>query len=214
MFGVGLRSVSRWVNAFRRKGNRGLDAGKRGRRSGEQKALTVRQQARLKRAVVGKYPDQLALPGLVWTRPQVGDLVSRWFSIVLSRVTIGKYLRSWGLSPQKPIRVAYEKNPEAVARWLEVDHPAIAKRAKQERAVILWLDQTGLCSDASVGITWAPVAKTPVVGKTGKRFGVNAMCAISNKGELYFTVFEGGFNATVLITSWTGWCVISAARSI
>ncbi len=199
MFGVGLRSLSRWVSAFRRNGNRGLDAGKRGRRPGEQKALDARQQARVRRAVVGKFPDQLALPGLVWTRGQVGELVKRWFGLELSRVTIGKYLRSWGLSPQKPVQVAYEKNPEAVDLWLTERYPAIAERAKREKAVVLWLDQTGLRSDATVAATWAPVGKTPVVPNSGKRFTVNAMAAISNKGELYFTVFEGGFNVTVMI---------------
>jgi transposase len=200
LFGVGLRSVSRWVNTFRRNGNRGLAAQKRGRRAGEQKALDARQQARVRRAVLGKYPDQLALPGLVWTRGQVGELVKRWFKIELSRVTIGKYLRSWGLSPQKPIRVAYEKNPEKVAEWLDERYPAIAKQAKDEKAVVLWLDQTGLRSDASVAATWAPVGQTPAVPKTGKRFTVNAMAAISNKGEMYFTVFESGFNVHVMIT--------------
>lgn len=199
LFGVGLRSVSRWVNTFRGKGNRGLAARKRGRRSGEQQALDARQQARVRRAVLGKYPDQLALPGLVWTRGQVGELVKRWFGIELSRVTIGKYLRSWGLSPQKPVRVAYEKNPEKVAEWLEQRYPAIAACAKREKAVVLWLDQTGLRSDASVTATWAPVGRTPVVPKTGKRFTVNAMAAISNKGEMYFTVFEHGFNVRVMI---------------
>lgn len=200
LFGVSLRSVSRWVKAFREKGNRGLAAGKRGRRRGEQKALDPRQESRLKRAVVGKFPDQVALPGLVWTRGQVADLVKRWFGIGLSRVTIGKYLRSWGLSPQKPIRKAYEQNPEAVARWLEQDYPAIAARAKREKAVILWLDQTGLRSDAGVGTTWAPVGQTPVVPKTGKRFGANAMIAIGNKGELYFTVFHGTFTTKTMKT--------------
>ncbi|WP_190814922.1 IS630 family transposase [Saccharopolyspora pogona] len=66
-------------------------------------------------------------------------------------------------------------------------------------AMILWLDQTGIRSDAAVGATWAPAGKTPVVGKTGKRFSVNAMCAIGNKGELYFTVYTGSFNAGVFI---------------
>ncbi|TDD36026.1 helix-turn-helix domain-containing protein [Saccharopolyspora elongata] len=46
IFGVGLRSVSRWVNTFRANGNKSLDAWKRGRRPEEQKALTARQQAR------------------------------------------------------------------------------------------------------------------------------------------------------------------------
>jgi transposase len=199
VFGVSANSVSRWVNAFDRKGNQALKAGRRGRRAGEQKALDARQEARLRRTVLGKYPDQVALPGLVWTRPQVRDLVRRWYGIGLSLVTIGKYLRSWGLSPQKPVRKAYEQNPEAVARWLEVEYPAIAKRAKKEKAVILWLDQTGLRSDAPVGKTWAPVGETPVVGKTGKRFGVNVMAAISNKGELYFTCYTGSFTGPVFL---------------
>jgi transposase len=199
VFGVSPNSVSRWVNAFDRQGNQALKAGRRGRRAGEQKALDPRQEARVRRAVLGKHPDQVALPGLVWTRPQVRDLIRRWYGVGLSLVSIGKYLRSWRLSPQKPIRKAYEQNPEAVARWLEVDYPAIAKRAKKEKAVILWLDQTGLRSDASVGKTWAPVGKTPVVAKTGKRFGVNVMAAISNKGELYFTCYTGSFNGPVFL---------------
>jgi transposase len=199
VLGVSPQAVSRWVNAFDRSGNKALKAGKRGRRPGEQKALDPRQEARVRRAVVGKYPDQLALPGLVWTRPQVRQLVRNWFGIGLSPVTIGKYLRSWGLSPQKPIRRAYEQNPEAVARWLETEYPAIERRAKKEKAVILWLDQTGLRSDAGVGTTWAPVGCTPVVGKTGKRFGVNVMAAISNRGELYFTCFTGSFTGPVFL---------------
>ena len=121
VFKVSPKTVWRWVNAFDRNGNRGLQGGRRGRRPGEQKALDPRQEARVRRAVLGKYPDQVALPGLVWTRPQVRDLVRRWYGVGLSLVTIGKYLRSWRLSPQKPIRKAYAQNPEAVARWLEVD---------------------------------------------------------------------------------------------
>jgi transposase len=199
VFGVSAKTVWRWVNAFDRRGNQALRAGRRGRRAGERKALDPWQEARVRRAVLGKNPEQVALPGLVWTRPQVRDLVRRWFGIGLSLVTIGKYLRSWNLSPQKPIRKADEQNPEAVQRWLEVQYPAIAKRAKREQAVILWLDQTGLRSDAAVGTTWAAVGKTPVVGKTGKRFGVNVMAAISNKGELYFTCSAGSVTGPVFL---------------
>ena len=199
VFGVSPKTVWRWVNAFDRQGNKGLKAGRRGRRPGEQKALDPRQEARVRRAVLGKNPEQVALPGLVWTRPQVRDLVRRWYGIGLSLVTIGKYLRSWGLSPQKPIRKAYEQDPEAVTRWLEVEYPAIAAQANKDKAIILWLDQTGLRSDAAVGTTWAPVGQTPVVGRTGRRFGVNVMAAISNKGELYFTCYHGSFTGPVFL---------------
>src|SRR6266550_168197 len=199
VLGVSPQAVSRWVNACDRKGNQALKAGKRGRRPGEQKALDPKQEARIRRAVLGKFPDQVALPGLVWTRPQVRQLVRNWFGIGLSLVTIGKYLRSWGLSPQKAIRRAYEQNPQAVARWLAEEYPAIEVRARKDKAVILWLDQTGLRSDASVGKGWAPVGQTPVVGKTGKRFSVNVMAAISNRGELYFTCYRGSFTGPVFL---------------
>jgi transposase len=213
VLGVSPHAVSRWVNAFEHKGNQALKAGKRGRRPGEQKALDPRQEARVRRAVLGTYPDQVALPGLLWTRPQVRQLVRDWFGIGLSLVTIGKYLRSWGLSPQKPIRRAYEQNPEAIARWLDVQYPAIEARARQEKAIILWLDQTGLRCDAAVGTSWAPVGKTPVVAKTGKRFGVNVMAAISNKGELYFTCYPGAFTGPVFL-AWLGRLVRHLDRKV
>jgi transposase len=199
VFQVAEKTVWRWVDAFRRKGNRGLNAGRRGRRAEEQKALDARQQARLRRTIIHRCPDQVALPGLVWTRPQVRQLIRDWYGIGLSLVTIGKYLRSWGLSPQKPVRRAYEQNPQQVTEWLEVTYPAIAAQAKQEKGVILWLDQTGLRSDAAVGRTWAPVGQTPVVAKTGRRFSINVMAAISNRGELYFTCYRGSFTGPVLL---------------
>jgi len=129
VLGVSPQAVSLWVNAVRRNGSGALKARRRGRRAGEQKALDPRREARIRRAVLGKYPDQVALPGLVWTRPQVRQLIRDWFGIGLSLVTIGKYLRSWGLSPQKPVRRAYEQNPQAVARWLAEEYPAIQARA-------------------------------------------------------------------------------------
>src|SRR5262249_51780512 len=61
----------RWGNALDSKGNKGLKAGQRGRRPGEQKALTAQQEAWTRRAVLGKNPERLALPGLVWT-PSAG----------------------------------------------------------------------------------------------------------------------------------------------
>ncbi len=76
-----------------------------------------------------------------------------------------------------------------------VDPPA----RRDLRAWGLWLDQTGLRSDASVGTTWAPIDQTPVAPKTGKRFGVNAMAVISNKGELYFTIYTGSFDGPVFL---------------
>ncbi len=104
-----------------------------------------------------------------------------------------------GSVAQKPVQVAYEKNPEKVTEWLQQRYPAIVERARKEKATILWLDQTGLRSDATVTATWAAGRADPGGAQRSERFAVNAIAAISNKGELYFTVFEGGFNVAVMI---------------
>lgn len=199
LFGVDLRSVERWVSAWRSGGNAALKARKRGQRPEVQKALDKTQQYRLKRTIKTRTPAQVGLHGQLWTRPLVGELIEARYGIALSKKTIGIYLRSWGLSPQRSIRRAREQHPEAVTAWLETTYPAIVARAKRQRGRVYWLDQTGLRSDAHAGVGWAPVGHTPVVDKTGQRFGVNAMCAMSNRGKRFFTVYDGSFSVPIMI---------------
>jgi transposase len=90
-------------------------------------------------------------------------------------------------------------NPTAVARWLATEFPAIRAQAKREGGVVLWLDEMGVRSDAAAGRSWAPMGQTPVIKRTGKRFGVNMLSAISNAGRLRFRLFTGSFNGPAFI---------------
>jgi transposase len=62
---------------------------------------------------------------------------------------------------------------------------------------VLFADQTGIRSDQVSGRTWAPCGQTPTVRRTGNRFSVNAMSAISPRGRMWFTVYRGSFTAEV-----------------
>jgi len=62
------------------------------------------------RLIVSGCPDQLSLPFALWTREAVQQLLSRRFDVEVSVWTVGRYLRAWGLTPQKPVRRAYEQN--------------------------------------------------------------------------------------------------------
>jgi len=114
-------------------------------------------------------------------------------------VSVKRYLRSWGFSPQKPMRRAYEQSDEAVRRWLQESLPEIEKRARAGRAEILWADESGLRSDHSAGRTWAPAGKTPVTKGTGERFKANMIAAVSNTGTLRFRVFEERFTGPLFL---------------
>lgn len=198
MLGVRLQTVWRWEKRYAAGGEAGLASGVRGQRPGVQKALSPEQEAALEQALKAA-PDSHGLNYHLWTVEAVRELIIAWYDITLSPQTVGVYLRSWGLSPQKPIRRAIEQDPAKVAAWLRREYPKIVAAAKKDKAEIFWADQMGLRSDHHAGRTWAPRGKTPVVYGTGKRFRLNVMAAISNRGSLRFTVFAHGFRGPVFI---------------
>ena len=149
--------------------------------------------------ITGKMPDQLRLSFYLWTRQAVVELVKREYGIDLSLTTVGRYLKSWGMTAQKPVRRAYERNDEAIAQWSSKTYPALARQAKREGAQIYWGDEMGLRSDHVAGTSFAPVGQTPVVRATGQRFGCNMISAITNRGAMAFMVFSGKFSNPLFI---------------
>ena len=197
LFGVSRAAVHNWINRQRSGGKRALKARRRGRP--KEPRLSRQEAALVVRTIVGKCPDQMYLPFALWTREAVGQLLERDFAVSVSVWTVGRYLRSWGMTPQKPLRRAYEQDPVAVRRWLSEEYPAIAARAKRERAEIHWGDEMGLRSDHQTGTSWGRKGQTPVIAGTGKRFRCNMISTVTNRGRLAFMIFAERFNATVFL---------------
>jgi len=195
IFGVTRTSVCLWVNAYRKEGEAALQSKRKGRPVGGK--LTKAQAESIRKAVLGKNPGQLRLPGLLWTRDMVSELIERRFGVRLSRWTVGRYLNQWGLTVQKPAKRALEQNPAQVAYWLKHKYPAIQKQAAKEKGKIWWADETGLRSTHQTGTTWGEKGKTPLVKISGGRFSCNAITAITNQGNMSFSVFGGRFTTEV-----------------
>lgn len=176
----------------------GLIAKKRGVKGG--KKLNGIQASEIKRLIKDKLPDELKLSYGLWTRDAVQQLIEKKYGVELSRWQVGRYLKSWGYTPQKPISKAFEQKPEKVKKWLEEEYPAIKKRAKKENALIYFGDETGMRSDHQAGRSYAPSGETPIIKKTGQRFSLNMISAISNQGHLQFMIIDGRFNSGVFET--------------
>lgn len=198
VYGASLRAVSKWMALDRTGGLRALKQKPRGRRAGEGRLLPA-QSARIRQLIIDSLPDQLKLPFYLWTRAAVVSLIEREYGISVSLTTVGRYLAGWGMSPQKPVRRAYERNDAAIARWLRTEYPAIARDAKREKAVIYWGDEMGLRSDHVAGTSYAPMGQTPIIRATGQRFGCNMISAITNRGHLAFMVFHGKFDGRLFV---------------
>jgi len=198
IFGLSNSGVEKIWRKYREGGNRGIEEKKRGVREG--KKIKGAQVADVCRLIKEKLPNQLKLPFGLWTREAVQQLIIEKYGIALSRWQVVRYLKSWGYTPQKPISKTFEQKPEKVQRWLKEEFPAIKKKAKKEEAVIYFGDETGMRSDHQAGRSYAPQGETPVIKRTGQRFSLNRISAISNRGHLQFMIIDGRFNSAVFET--------------
>jgi transposase len=139
--GVRAATMTSWMQRHRAGGSSGLVDHRRGR---PRVALTVREEARLRRLIEGKTPGQLRMDFALWTTDAVLRLISDRCRKTVSKRTVHRLLGSWGFTPKKGTRRAWQQDAVAVARWVQTDYPEIAKRAKQEQARIFWGDETGL----------------------------------------------------------------------
>src|ERR687898_1272747 len=130
VFGVHHNAVNRWIKRYREGGWAGLSERRRGRRPGEQAALSQFQQQEVIALVRDSTPDQLGLAGFLWTRDTVAELINRRYGLGLARTTVGGYLRGWGFSPQRPQRRPLGQKSAAVRRWLAEEYPAIRAQAQ------------------------------------------------------------------------------------
>jgi transposase len=198
IFELSKSAVDKIWTRYCQKGSKGMVSKKRGVQGG--KKINGKQSAEIRMLIKDKLPDQLKLSYGLWTREAVQQLILDRFGIELSRWQVGRYLKSWGYTPQKPISKAFEQKPEKVKEWLETEYPAIKKRAAKEDAVIYFADETGMRSDHQAGKSYAPKGQTPVIKRTGQRFSLNMISAISNRGHLQFMILDGRFNGEVFKT--------------
>lgn len=167
--------------------------------SGRPPKLTAAQEKKIFDVVTSKNPMQLKFPFALWTRAMIREFIKNQFGVEMSEVNVGRLLHKLGLTPQRPLRRAYQQNPDRVQRWLEEDYPAIKAAAKKEKATIYFGDEAGVRSDYHSGTTWAPKGQTPIIRTSGSRHSLNMVSAISAKGAMRFMTVKGRMNADKFI---------------
>jgi transposase len=195
-FGLHWGSVSRWLTRYRRGGTAAL---RQRKATGRPPTLDCREHGpgivKIVRQPAGRFGYQHPL----WTCRRLQQTIRRALGIRISVPTMWRALKRLKLSSQKPERRAFEQDPAARRRWLRHEWPAIKRRAKRERALIFFEDESGIRLTPTVGKTWAPVGDTPIVRVTGKRACICVMSAVSVDGHLFFTIPKEKVNAQVFI---------------
>ena len=163
--------------------------------------LTKAQQAVVRSIVIDKNPNQYKFEFALWTLKAVKLLIKKLYQIEVANSTLSSYLKSWGMTPQRPAKRALRQNSELVENWLQEGYPAIARRAQAENALIYWQDETGIHQDTNWIRGYAPKGQTPVIQHDGRMdHGCpNMLSAISNQGKLHFSIHKGAVDAKVFL---------------
>jgi len=190
--------VSHTWKKYREDGVGAVKAVKMGRPQNSGK-LSPEEQKEIRKLITDKNPDQMKLPGFLWDRENVRELIKRMFKVEIALQNISIYLKKWGMSPQRPIKQSYKQNPEEVKKWLEEEYPAIKERAQKEHAEIAWGDETGCQNETNYVRGYAPVGQTPVMPVGNEHIRVNMISTVNNQGKMRFMFYRGSMNAKVLI---------------
>lgn len=194
--GLCRTSISPWLRRYKDKG---LEDLVERISQGPEPKLSDQQRQQVRRWILGKDPRQHGFDFGLWTRRIVQTLIREKMAVELCLTSVGKLLASLEITPQKPLRRAYERDPFAVERWRMEDYPKLRKRAEKLGAAIFFLDEAGFQSDPPLGRTYGLKGHTPVVASSGQRQSINVISAVNAAGAFWAATYTGKLDAETFV---------------
>ncbi len=195
-FGLCRTSIYRWLRMYE---DQGMEALVEKIAQGPEPKLSEKQRQQVKRWILGKDPRQYGFDFGLWSRRIVRALIEEKMGIELGITAVGRLLAGLDITPQKPLRRAYERDPQAVEQWRKEAYPKLKRRAKRVGAMIFFLDEAGFQSDPPLGRTYGLKGKTPVVTTSGQRQSINVISAVNARGEFWAATYSGKLDAEAFV---------------
>lgn len=184
-------AVSRWLAAARVGGRDALAS------HPERRGIAPRlesEQLRLIPDFLWHGAEAYGFRGDVWTCARVAGVIREEFGVAYSKSHVSRLLRRLGWTPQVPITRAIQRDEGAIARWRAESWPALKRRARRERRVLVFVDEAGFYLLPGVVKTYAPRAHTPVLSEWQSRDHLSVLGGLTAEGKAYSMVRPTSLN--------------------
>jgi transposase len=188
--GVSEDSVSRWLVRARDGGPEALLA----RSSPGHPPKLSSAQKRLIPEFLWHGPEAYGFRGAVWTCARVARVIEEEFGVRYHKDHVGRLLQELRWTPQVPIRRAIQRDEEAIERWRDEVWPDLRRRARRERRVLVFEDESGFYLLPGLVRTYAPEAHTPVIHEKQTRDHLSVMGGMTPAGKVYTLARQESLN--------------------
>jgi transposase len=188
--GASEETVSRWLAHARDEGPETLLArptpGRPPKLSGVQKRLIPE--------FLWHGPEAYGFRGQVWTRARIARVIEEEFGVRYHKCHVGRLLQELRWTPQVPIRRALQRDEQAIQHWRAEVWPDLYRRARRERRVLIFEDESGFYLLPGLVRTYAPEARTPVIHEKQTRDHLSVMGGMTPAGKVYTLARQESFN--------------------
>jgi len=139
-------------------------------------------------------PEAYGFRGAVWTCARVARVIEEEFGVLYHKDHVGRLLKELRWTPQVPITRAIQRNEDAIRRWRDGVWPELCRRARRERRVLVFVDESGFYLLPGVVRTYAPEGRTPVIREQYTRDHLSVMGGLTPRGKVYTLARQQSLN--------------------
>jgi transposase len=144
-------------------------------------------------------PEAYGFRGQVWTRARIASVIKEEFGVGYHKGHVGRLLQELRWTPQVPIKRAIQRDEDAIRRWRVEVWPELLSRARRERRVLVFEDESGFYLLPGLVRTYAPEARTPVIREKQTRDHLSVMGGLTPQGKVYTLVRQESLNGMHVI---------------
>jgi transposase len=187
---VSKGAVSQWLAAARRGGPEALYAPPPPGRTPKLSSAQLRWVPEF----LGHGAEAYGFRGAVWTCSRVARVIEEEYGVSSSHSQVSRWLRALNWSPQVPMTRALQRDEVAIERWRVEGWPALRRRAKRKRQVIVFVDEAGFYLLPGMVKTYGPPGQTPLLSEWQTRDHLSVMGGVTPQGKLYVLVRRQSLN--------------------